>query len=246
MADGLRIVGTDIAKFYGKTQVLFDLSFEIELNQRGVVGLIGPNGAGKSTIMRLLSGITTLSAGDLTLVNSTNTVELGPWSRSNSFYAPAGERGLRNKLTLMDNLKYFSALRRDNYEQVSQNAVHYAELLNANALLAKEFGKLSTGQKKKAEIIVAVSLNTKLLILDEPSTGLDINAQEDLMDLIDTIARMHEKKIIISSHDPNFIAKSVNQYLFVSAGRIVKTVPKQLTEEMLVAQYKSLFGVVEK
>lgn len=236
------ITGQNIEKFYGKKQVLFGMNFNIDLEQSGVVGLIGPNGSGKSTMMRLIGGITSATAGCFSLVNSKEKIDFEHWTRYNTFYAPAGERGLRNKLNVIDNLKYFSALRGERYNQVFSNAQRYANLLNSTSLLHKEYGNLSTGQKKKAEIIVAVSLSTRLLLLDEPSTGLDINAQVDLMRLIQAISEVRGKNIIISSHDPGLLAKVVSKYLFIAEGNIVKVVDHRLSEEMLRSQYKLLYG----
>ncbi|MYV06285.1 ATP-binding cassette domain-containing protein [Furfurilactobacillus milii] len=98
-----------VRKYYGRTEVLHGVSFSLPLDTGNVFGLIGPNGAGKSTLMRLLSGITTINGGQLK-IDTQGDSHYDKWAQRNSLYIPAGDRGLRNKLTPMENLRYFSAI----------------------------------------------------------------------------------------------------------------------------------------
>lgn len=237
----MNIIGQEIDKFYGKQQVLYQLEFEISLDRPGVVGLIGPNGAGKSTLMRLLGGITLPNAGQLILAGDSSSKDYGAWSRVNSYYAPAGERGLRNKLSTKDNLRYFTALRGESIEASLENLSQVASLINAEDLINKDFDQMSTGQKKKAELMVAVALNAKMLLLDEPSNGLDIDSQTSLMRLINRIDNIEGKKVIVSSHDPSLLANVVSQYIFISKGHILKVLDSALEEAELRELYEQLY-----
>lgn len=240
----MKIVGRKIDKFYGNNQVLYSLDFTLSLDQGGVTGLIGPNGAGKSTLMRILGGITSPNSGQLLIENSlpseSNSYDI--WSQKNSFYAPTGERGLRNKLSMKDNLRYFAALRGESLKDCLTFFTQIAIDFDAAELVDRDFDQMSTGQKKKAELIVAVALNAKLLLLDEPSNGLDIESQINLMKLIRTIGRVAGKKLIVSSHDPGLLANVVNQYIFISKGRILRILDGPLTEAELRHVYECLYA----
>lgn len=239
----MKIIGQEIAKYYGEHQILYHCNFEINLNQPGVTGLIGPNGAGKSTLMRMLGGITEPNAGKLLIENKSilKAYNYSTWAQRNSYYVPTGERGLRNKLSTKDNLKYFAALR-------GKSVPKYLELLygtaidfDAEYLIDKEFDQMSTGQKKKSELMVAVALGARLLLLDEPSNGLDIDSQANLMQLIQNISNDNNKKVVISSHDPSLLASVVSQYIFIADGHILKTLNKSLDELELRQIYQRLY-----
>lgn len=237
----MNIIGHEIDKYYGKNQVLYQLEFSIELNQTGVIGLIGPNGAGKSTLMRMLGGITEPNAGKLLVDGLATSREYNLWARANSYYAPTGERGLRNKLSTKDNLRYFAALRGVSQKTSLRLLNQVALDLGAEELINKDFDQMSTGQKKKAEMMVAVALNARLLLLDEPSNGLDIESQINLMHLMHTIGDADNKKVIVSSHDPSLLANVVSQYIFILNGRILRTLNYPLNESELREVYEHLY-----
>ncbi|WP_125605751.1 ATP-binding cassette domain-containing protein [Lapidilactobacillus bayanensis] len=240
----MKIVGQEIDKYYGHRQVLYRADFEILLNQPGIIGLIGPNGAGKSTLMRLLSGITTPNSGKLFLEDSATSKvdDYSSWSRDNAYYVPTGERGLRNKLSIKDNLRYFAALRQVSPTRALESLQRIAKDFQIEDLLDRDIDQMSTGQKKKAEIMVAVALDARLLLLDEPSNGFDIDAQVKLMHLIRTVGNTETKKIIISSHDPHLLANVANQYILIAEGHILKTLDQSLSEAELQEVYEQLFN----
>lgn len=240
----LKIIGQELAKYYGQNQILYHFNFEIDLDQPGVIGLIGPNGAGKSTLMRILGGITEPNAGKLLIEHESisNTYDYSAWAQKNSYYVPTGERGLRNKLSTKDNLKYFAVLRGQSITKCLR-MLHYAAVdFNAEYLIDKEFDQMSTGQKKKAELMVSVALGARLLLLDEPSNGLDIDSQTNLMHLIRNISNDNNKKVVVSSHDPSLLANVVSQYIFIADGRILQTLNKSLDELELRKIYQRLYN----
>lgn len=101
---------------------------------------------------------------------------------------------------------------------------------------------MSTGQKKKAELMVSVALGARLLLLDEPSNGLDIDSQTNLMHLIRNISNDNNKKVVVSSHDPSLLANVVSQYIFIADGRILQTLNKSLDELELRKIYQRLYN----
>ena len=229
-----------VIKNYGTTEILHDVSLTLSVGGGAVLGLIGPNGAGKSTLMRLLSGITTINGGQLTIDDS-ESHNYTRWAQRHTVYVPAGDRGLRNKLTLLENLQYFSALRCERFANVRQRFLDNIKLFDAEALINKEFDQMSTGQKKKATLLVAISLEPSLILLDEPSNGLDMLAQVELMQLIKTVAQQSGKTIILSSHDPVLMSGVTTQYVFINGGRFIQTIDHTLSEAELRETYDQLF-----
>lgn len=116
-----------------------------------------------------------------------------------------------------------------------------AESLDFSELLDKKFQELSTGQKKKAAILVGASLETSVLLLDEPSNGLDINAQDDLARFIVKLKDLYHKMIFVSSHDTQMLSGVVNCYLFFKNGQIVKQVNHHFSEEELIRTYQNVY-----
>ncbi|MYV17119.1 ATP-binding cassette domain-containing protein [Furfurilactobacillus milii] len=229
-----------VRKDYGRTEVLHGVSFSLPLDTGNVFGLIGPNGAGKSTLMRLLSGITTINGGQLK-IDTQGDSHYDKWAQRNSLYIPAGDRGLRNKLTPLENLRYFSAIRCVPFRDTQARMLANAKLFDAESLMNKEFDQMSTGQKKKATLLVAISFDTPMLLLDEPSNGLDMSAQVDLMKLVDSVAKKSQHTIILSSHDPVLMSEVTTQYIFVNEGTVIKTVDHSLSEAELRQMYEQLY-----
>lgn len=236
----MKIKMEKLSKVYGDKRVLHNISFDIDLVENQIIGLVGPNGAGKSTLMRLLGGITLENGGLLSLDSSEKRYAI--WARENSVYVPAGDRGLRNKLSLRDNLRYFSALRG---KDGLINLCVLSDMINqfsANDLIDKQFDQMSTGQKKKASILIAVSVDASVLLLDEPSNGLDIESQEELKHILLYINHDLHKQVVISSHDISLLSKVVDKYVFINEGNKIKEIKNKMNEDTLQKQYDEIYG----
>lgn len=240
----MEIRAKNLIKKYRDKEILHNISFSISFNQGGVIGLIGPNGAGKSTILRVLSGVLLPNSGSISF-SSESTLgkkDGSIWIKDNVFFVPVGDRGLRSALTIFENLKYFTALRGGNLKENKKRFNHYLEIFKAEQLKNTIFENMSTGQKKKACILVAISLNPKLLLLDEPSNGLDIDAQLELMTLVKELTDIHGITTIISSHDTHLISNIADAYLFIKKGNVAEVVKQSLNEKDLIEKYHELFG----
>ncbi|WP_297281812.1 ATP-binding cassette domain-containing protein [uncultured Anaerococcus sp.] len=203
-------------KYFGH-EAIKDFNWTINLKEGLVHGLIGPNGAGKTTVLKILSGIFKFESGDI-LIDGIDS-DYASWARENISFIAAGERGIRFTNTVFDNVIYFSELKGFDIENTKLLYEKYSDILNANDLRDVKVGSLSTGQKKKASLLCALCSNSRIIILDEPSDGLDISAKVDLENIIKDIASNSQTNFIISTHDIDFISPVANAYTFVNNGK---------------------------
>lgn len=208
----------NITRRYRKTVALQAFDWDIRIDHDTIHGLIGPNGAGKTTILKILSGIYTYEAGDITVDGIEPPYDV--WARDHVAFLAAGDRGIRYRNSVADNVRYFGALKAVDPEITQTLLDRYGTLLKMDALLDRDVGTLSTGEKKKAMLLMALASGSRIIIMDEPSDGLDISAKVDLQHIIKMIADQTETCFIISTHDIDFISDLANHYTFISKGSI--------------------------
>lgn len=229
----------NVNKYYGKKKVLKSVNASIDLHDHAIYGLVGPNGAGKTTLLKILSGILGYSEGEV-LIAGDGADGYDKWSRKNVAFILAGERGLRAKNTVSDNVIYYGTLKGSSLTEVKDNMKRYAVVMEMETLLDRRIEQLSTGEKKKASILCGICSGMKLLILDEPSLGLDIEASYQLKNTLTEIAKVLNISIIISSHDMDFLSALVHRYIFMLEGRIVHTSDDRLESKDIIEQYLSI------
>jgi ABC-2 type transport system ATP-binding protein len=179
-----------LTKYYGKVRGIVDLDLEVKTGE--VFGFLGPNGAGKSTTIRTLLHMLRPTAGsarvlDLDIV--TDTVEI----RRRTGYLP-GDLSMYDAMTARQMTEYFAALRG---VDCTQRVNELAERLKLD--LDRKIGSYSTGNRQKAAIVQAFMHDPELLILDEPSTGLDPLMQQEFFELVDE-AKAAGRTVFLSSH----------------------------------------------
>ena len=178
----------ETTKTYGNKRVLKKLSFEI--NEGDFVLLVGKNGCGKSTILKLLSG------------------NIHP-DKLNMVYKPKYAAYLPEKLTLPKNIKVskYIELLEEIYNFDIYNLYNYLEIPD------KLIGELSKGNLQKLGLITLISANKNLLILDEPTEGMDDVAKAKMVDLLKGLNKA-KKTIIISTHDVRDYKRISNKKIF--------------------------------
>ncbi len=220
-----------ITRRYGKKVALENFSWDLLIRPKLVHGLIGPNGAGKTTIMKILSGIYTYEAG--TILCRDIKGDYAPWARNHVAFLPAGERAMRFRNTVYDNALYYSALKGILPQTTRELYARYSEILKMDDFRDRPMGSLSTGEKKKAMLLAALSSGSKIVILDEPSSGLDISAEVDLQNIIKFIGDVSDTCFIISTHDLDFISDIANSYTFIAKGKIADEIKTPLEIEAI-------------
>lgn len=221
----------NISKKIKDNLILSNINFKINLNGK-VQAFVGPNGAGKSTLMKIISKIILPTDGVISNYDIYKNCDV--------FFVPTGTEGMIGRLTLKENLEYFAALKGVDLECALVKLKNYNKVLQVDDLVEKRFINMSTGQKKMSVLLMSVSLDSQIIILDEPSNGLDLESKEKLINLIKVISVDRSKKIIISSHDFDFLSSLVDEYIFMNNGRIAGKINSKISLRPLINFYDGM------
>lgn len=171
------------------------LSFRVGEGQ--IYGLLGPNGAGKTTTLRILSGLMTPTSGSVRMAGLDVTARPNEVKRILGFLT--ANTGLYQRLTARELLIYFAQLHRMTYDQAAARADELIEWVGIGGFADFRCGALSTGQKQRVNIARALVADPPILIMDEPTLGLDVLSSRIILEYIKR-QRSQGKTIILSTH----------------------------------------------
>lgn len=190
---GLTIKAEQVSKSFGKKTVLKDVNITIADGQ--IYGLIGPSGAGKTTLVKMLVGMDKPDAGFITVLdrpmpNLDVLQNIGYMAQSDALYTD---------LTALENLKFFAALFKLGKQEQKQRIAYAASVVNLSDELGKRVSAYSGGMKRRLSLAIALIQNPKLLILDEPTVGIDPELRKSIWE---ELFRLKEegKTIIVTTH----------------------------------------------
>jgi len=207
------VSGQGLVVSRGGRLVLDDLSFSVAAGQ--VTGLLGPSGCGKTTLMRVLVGVQAVSAGAVTVLG----LPAGqPRLRAVVGYATQ-EAAVYTDLTLAENLRYFGTVLGLRGRELAEAAAVTVARLDLGGLERRLAGTLSGGQLARAGLAVALLGRPRLLILDEPTVGLDPVLRRDLWSLFHRLAA-EGASLLVSSHVMDEAARC-DHLLFMREGRFL-------------------------
>lgn len=205
-----------LTKYYGKSRGIEGINLDVKEGE--IFGFIGPNGAGKSTTIRTLLGLLTPTSGSATIFGK-DIVKDGPEIREEIGYLPS-EVFYYDKMRVIDLLRYSASFYRNKPRKEIEARMHaLAKLLDLD--LKKKIDDLSYGNKKKVGIIQGLQHSPKLIILDEPTGGLDPLMQQTFFELL----RQENERgttILFSSHILSEVQKLCDRVAIIKEGRIVK------------------------
>lgn len=197
--------------------------------EKGVYGLLGPNGAGKSTLMNILVDGIKKSGGDIRY-NGKNITKLGYKYRDIIGYVPQ-QQGMYDSFTAEEFLNYIANLKGINKKEISDKVTEMLEFVNLENVRKKKLGGFSGGMKQRILIAQALINDPDILILDEPTAGLDPNERIRIRNLIAQISI--NKIVIIATHIVSDIEFIANKIIMPSAGKIIKNgSPSELLSEI--------------
>ena len=207
----------NVTKRYRDKTAVDDVSITLT---PGVWGLLGANGAGKTTLMRMLAGILRPSSGRI-LCDGVEIGTLGAAYREKLGYLPQ-EFGFYPEFTVQDYLEYMAALKGLPHTEAARQIDALLERVSLTEVRRKKIVKLSGGMKRRVGIAQALLNDPEILILDEPTAGLDVQARNDVLDILrEYMAEDENRSIIITSHISSDIENLCDDVYLINDGRII-------------------------
>lgn len=211
----------NVSKVIGKNLILEDVNFKLEKGK--IYGLVGANGSGKSTLLKIILG----------LYKSDGEVIINGYHLKNSFYNALREVSgivdfvsFYEYLTAIENLKYFAML----YEVPISRAYDVLKVVGLKES-NKVVKKFSLGMKQRLGLAIALLKNPSILILDEPTNGLD---PKGILELRNLLLSFEDKTVIVSSHIISEIEKIVDEVLFISNKKLYQKTLNRVDDRSLV------------
>jgi len=216
-----------LSKSYGSLKALNDVSFS--LSEGEYASLLGPNGAGKTTLFQILTGLFVSDQGDV-LVHNYNM-------RNQAIKALAHigvvfqQITLDMDLTVIENLKFHSNLHGINDKEFNERALIELEQVSLSDKINDKVRALSGGQKRRVELARSLLHKPKLLLLDEPTVGLDPQSRRDLLEYIMKIKEERKMAVLWATHLVDEAEKS-DTVIILNKGKIIKNnTPTNITKE---------------
>ncbi len=207
------IIVQNISKLYGSQKALNDVSFEVKPAE--IVGFLGPNGAGKSTMMKIITCFLPQTSGKVSVCGF-DVEEQSLEVRQQVGYLPE-HNPLYLEMYVKEYLEFIGGL-----HKIKNTKSRVKEMIEATGLQVeqnKKIGALSKGYRQRVGIAQALIHNPKVLILDEPTTGLDPNQLEEIRSLIKNVGK--EKTVMLSTHIMQEVEAVCDRVIIVNNGEIV-------------------------
>lgn len=223
----------NITKIYGSQKALNNVSFEVGTGE--VVGFLGPNGAGKSTMMKILTCFIPQSSGSAKVCGY-DVAEESMEVRKNVGYLPE-HNPLYLEMYVKEYLEFIAGL-----HQVKNSRERIKEMIETTGLQIeqnKKIGALSKGYRQRVGLAQALIHDPQVLILDEPTTGLDPNQLEEIRNLIIEVGK--QKTVMLSTHIMQEVEAVCDRVIIVNKGEIVAN---DQTETLQRAQVKNKYIIV--
>lgn len=203
---------------YTEVQAVTDVSFAI--GQGEAVGYLGPNGAGKSTMIKMMTGILVPSAGDITVLGRTPHRERQANARE--IGVVFGQRSqLWWDLPVIDSFELHREIYSIPRPRFAENLKSLSNLLDLEPFLERAVRQLSLGQRMRAEIVMALLHDPKILFLDEPTIGLDVVAKDAVRKFLSRVNRERGTTIILTTHDLQDIEEICPRLIMVDHSRLI-------------------------
>jgi urea transport system ATP-binding protein len=208
-----------VTSYYGKTPILKDFSFG--LDEGKCLCVLGRNGVGKTTLMRTIMGLTDRSVGDI-VINGQNINGSQTYQRAKLGigYVPQG-RGILSEFTVRENIMLGTFARADGNPDIPEVCLRLFPYLKAN--LDRRAGLLSGGQKQQLAIARALAVDPKVLLLDEPTEGIQPNIVHEIGDTLQTLNKEFGITLLLTEQHIKVARRLGDAFLMVDNGRVVAT-----------------------
>ena len=204
----------NVSKYYGKNKVVDNVSFSVEKGQ--ILGFLGPNGAGKTTTIKMILGLLSIDEGSIK-VNGFDVKK--NYEKAMEYIGGIVENpDMYGYMSAVDNLKLFAKIRNINYSEVYK----VLELVGLKKSMNQKVSKYSLGMKQRAGLALSLLHSPKVLILDEPTNGLDPAGIKKLRDILKEIAHKEGVAVFVSSHILSEMQLMCDKVAVIDSGKVVK------------------------
>lgn len=218
---------------YSEVKALTDISFKIENNEN--VAIVGKNGSGKSTLIKIISGILRPTSGEI-LFNHKNIYENQKEYKRNIGVIFGQRSQLYQNMIFRESLELFRLIYKIEKNEANKRLNTLIDLFKLENLLKKPIREMSLGQKMKCEIALVLFHNPKILLLDEPTIGLDLEVKEQFYNLIKTYKQSNDIILILISHNSDDIINLSERLLVLNNGKLQEDIR---THEFIESYNKS-------
>ncbi len=209
-----------LSKHYGHFTAVKEVSFTVAPGE--VVGLLGPNGAGKTTLLRMLAGVLTPSEGEGVVAGASTATS--PFGLKQRLGFLSGDTALSQRLTPREVLTFFGQLYEMTPSELERRREELITWFEMTSFADRPCGTLSAGQKQRANVARALLHDPPALILDEPTTALDVLSGRFLLDAIRT-ARSLGKAILFSTHVMGEVDYLCDRVVLLHQGQVLDQGP---------------------
>ena len=211
----------DLHKYFldsrlGEVRAVAGLSFECCRGE--ILGILGPNGAGKTTLLRMLATILKPTDGSAAIFGYDIVTQSDEVKRRIGFLS--GNTKLYKRLSALETLRFFGRLYDMDKETIKRRTGEILDLLNMHEFKDRRFERLSTGEKQKVSIARCLTHDPSLLILDEPTAGLDVVSAKAIIDFIHR-SKERRKTILLSTHYMTEAEELCDRVVLINHGRII-------------------------
>ena len=228
----------NVTKKYGKVKAVDNISFTI--NDGEIVGLLGPNGAGKSTTMNMLTGFIEQTSGTI-IIDNYDMLKKPKKAKKEIGYMPEGVP-LYTDLTVKEFVRYMAEIKKVDRKERKEKVEKIIEQTGLKDVQKKLIKNLSRGYKQRLSMAGALVGEPKILILDEPTVGLDPKQITEIRNLIKELGKTHT--VILSSHILSEVSQICNKVIIINKGKIVAIdTPEHLEDK--VTNNNCLYVTVE-
>lgn len=223
----------NLSKQYGPQTAVDNISFDVKPGE--ILGFLGPNGAGKSTTMKMITGYIGIGEGDIFL-GGKSVKTMGDAQKKHIGYLPE-HNPLYLDMPVIDYLQFCAELQGVEKSQIPDRIRSMVKVCGLNAEKHKKIGELSKGYRQRVGLAQAMIHDPEILILDEPTTGLDPNQIVEIRKLIRELGK--EKTVILSTHILPEVEATCDRILIINRGKIVadgtaETLRKQSTGQEIL------------
>lgn len=211
-----------VTKRYGKNAAVNNVSLSVPAGQ--VLGFLGPNGAGKTTLIKMICGLIHSTAGDIR-VNGYHITRQRSQAMQQIGVVLEGTRNVYWRLSAWQNLMYFGRLKGVSGSTLRQRAEYLLKMLGLWERRRDEAGEFSRGMQQKLAIACALIADPPIILLDEPTLGLDVQVARTLREQIGLLAQEQRKTIVITSHQLDMVQAVCHQVAIIKQGSLIACQP---------------------